>query len=148
MKIFFYLFIHHMSNHFSILRYNTVLSDTYKQFSIWGMTQELWLLLEETEMLQHLTINIDTKPNGLLQTWYVRLHFDVLHFLSTTQLGWVNFLVHLLIWQTFYSYYLDTCKSRNSFCQRLRDVKMLCQFWEFCIEKYSFTDWKFHCVSG
>jgi hypothetical protein len=31
--LYFYLFIHLMSNRVSILRYNTVLSDTYKQFS-------------------------------------------------------------------------------------------------------------------
>jgi len=146
--LYFYLFVHLISNQVSILRYNSVLSDTYKQFSIWSMIQELWLLLKETEISQHLTINFDTKPNRVLQTGGVWLHYDVLRILSTTKLGWVNFLVHLWIWQTFSSYYLDTCKNRKTLCQRVRNVKMLCQFWEFCIEKYSFRDWRLHWVSG
>jgi hypothetical protein len=104
MIVVFYIFIcffHLMSNHVSILLYHTVLSDTYKRFSRWGMIQEKWLPKEETEMRQHLTINIDTKPNRVLQTGGVWLHYDVLHILSTTQLGWVNFLVHLWICRYF-----------------------------------------------
>jgi hypothetical protein len=109
----FLLFSYLKSNRVSILLCRIVHADTDRCSSRWGMIQELWLLLEETEMRQHLTINIDTKPHRVLQTGGVYLRYDVLHTPLTTRLGWVNFLVRLLIRQTFSSYYLDTCKFRN-----------------------------------
>ena len=100
-------------NRVSISLCRIVHSDTDRCSSRWGMIQELWLPKEEIEMQQHLTISIDTKPNRVLQTGGVWLHYDVIHTPSTIRLGWVNFQVRLLIRQTISSYYLETCKIRN-----------------------------------